>query len=154
MAPEPVVSRAKPRSREGGAAKRTRATNGPVDIPLMDAPSAPVVPAEGSEDRGAPAAPIAARETIAGGTTAASPPEPQEIERRRQLVRSLFNDFWSGRFDKPAAFVDRLNEAEAYLNERLAASGEAWRLDAATRKMLGLPPRSDLRAQAGGRAHG
>jgi hypothetical protein len=56
------------------------------------------------------------------------------------LVRKLFNDFWSGCDDKPAAFVDRLNQAETYLNERLTACGESWRLEASTRKMLGLPP--------------
>jgi hypothetical protein len=69
--------------------------------------------------------------------------DQQEIERRRNLVRLLFNDFWSGVSDKPAAFVDRLNQAEDYLNERLAANGEFWRLDAETRVMLGLPPRSN-----------
>jgi hypothetical protein len=66
----------------------------------------------------------------------------QEIERRRSLVRALFNDFWSGIHDKPPAFVERLNQAEDYLNERLTANGEVWRLDAKTRIMLGLPPRS------------
>jgi hypothetical protein len=35
------------------------------------------------------------------------------------------------------------NQAEAYLNERLTACGESWRLDANTRKMLGLPPRAN-----------
>lgn len=64
----------------------------------------------------------------------------QEIERRRNLVRTLFNDFWSGVYEKPAAFVERLNQAEDYVNERLAASGEFWQLDAKTRVMLGLPP--------------
>jgi hypothetical protein len=71
-------------------------------------------------------------------------PDQQEIERRRNLVRMLFNDFWNGTSEKPVAFVDRLDQAEDYLNERLAASGEFWRLDAETRLMLGLPPRSNL----------
>jgi hypothetical protein len=66
----------------------------------------------------------------------------QEIERRRSLVRAFFNDFWSGTHDKPAAFAQRLDQAEDYLNERLTANGEGWRLDAKTRTMLGLPPRS------------
>jgi hypothetical protein len=70
-------------------------------------------------------------------------PDQQEIGRRRDLVRTFFNDFWSGASDKPAAFVQRLDEAEDYLNERLAASGEFWRLDVKTRVMLGLPPRSN-----------
>lgn len=81
---------------------------------------------------------------------ASDPPEPQEIQRRRELVRTLFNDFWSDRFDKPAAFADRLNEAESYLNERLAANGEPWRLDAGTRQLLGLPPRSIIRSHSNG----
>ena len=52
-------------------------------------------------------------------------PDQQEIQRRLELVRAMFNDFWSGCDDKPAAFVDRLDQAEPYLNERLTACGEA-----------------------------
>src|SRR5262245_52521707 len=70
-------------------------------------------------------------------------PDQQEIQRRRELVRALFNDFWNGGGDKPVTFVDRLNQAETYLNERLTARGEPWQLDARTRKMLGLPPRTN-----------
>jgi hypothetical protein len=62
---------------------------------------------------------------------------------RRNLARTLFNDFWSGVDEKPVAFVERLDRAEDYLNERLAASGEFWRLDANARVTLGLPPRSN-----------
>jgi hypothetical protein len=40
------------------------------------------------------------------------------------------NDFSSGAHDKPAAFVERLDQAEDYVNERLTACGEFWRLDA------------------------
>jgi len=69
--------------------------------------------------------------------------DQEEIQRRRNLVRVLFNDFWNGAYEKPVAFVDRLDQAEDYLNECLAASGEFWRLDAKTRVMLGLPPRSN-----------
>jgi hypothetical protein len=69
--------------------------------------------------------------------------DQQEIERRRNLVRNLFNDFWSGAYEKPAAFAERLDRAEDYLNDRLAASGEFWRLDVKTRVTLGLPPRSN-----------
>ena len=70
--------------------------------------------------------------------------DDQEIKRRRDLVRTLFNDFWSGAaYEKPAAFVERLDQAEDYVNERLAASGEFWQLDAKTRVMLGLPPRAN-----------
>jgi hypothetical protein len=69
-------------------------------------------------------------------------PDQQEVERRRELVRMLFNDFWNGAYNKPVAFAQRLDEAEDYLNARLAAHGEFWRLDADTRAILGLPPRS------------
>ena len=65
--------------------------------------------------------------------------DDQEIRRRRDLVRTLFNDFWSGAHDKPAAFADRLNQAEPYINERLTACGEFWQVDAETRMTLGLP---------------
>ena len=68
-------------------------------------------------------------------------PDQQEIQRRRELIRVLFNDFWSGRDDKPATFADRLDQAEIYLNDRLTACGEYWQLDAKTRKLLGLPAR-------------
>jgi len=67
----------------------------------------------------------------------------RKFSARRELVRVLFNDFWSGSYDKPAAFVDRLDQAESYLNERLTARGEFWQLDTKTRIMLGLPPRSN-----------
>jgi hypothetical protein len=66
--------------------------------------------------------------------------DQEEIQRRRDLVRTFFNDFWSEAPDKPAAFVERLDQAEDYVNERLAANGEIWQLDAKTRAMLGLPP--------------
>jgi hypothetical protein len=64
-----------------------------------------------------------------------------EIQRRRNLVRTFFNDFWSGSYEKPAGFLQRLDQAEDYVNDRLAANGEIWRLDSQTRVMLGLPPR-------------
>ena len=69
-------------------------------------------------------------------------PEQQEIKRRRELVRTFFNDFWHGRDDKPATFQERLDQAETYINERLIAGGEGWRLDADARKVLSLPSRS------------
>ena len=73
----------------------------------------------------------------------AIPPDDLEIQRRRDLVRTLFNDFWTGFDNKPTSFADRLDEAESYLNERLTACGEFWRLDAKARELLGLPPSSN-----------
>ena len=67
-------------------------------------------------------------------------PNKQEIERRREIVRHFFNDFWMSTDDKPRTFAERLNRAEDHINERLAARGETWQLDATTRKQLGLPP--------------
>ncbi|HEY6257560.1 MAG TPA: hypothetical protein VIY51_17380, partial [Xanthobacteraceae bacterium] len=67
-------------------------------------------------------------------------PNQDEIERRRGLVRRFFNDYWSSVDDKPASFAERLDGAEGYINERVAAGGEPWQLDHATRKQLGLPP--------------
>jgi hypothetical protein len=67
-------------------------------------------------------------------------PNRQEIEHRREIVRQFFNDFWMSTDHKPVTFAERLNRAEGYINERLAAYGEAWQLDPATREQLGLPP--------------
>jgi hypothetical protein len=68
------------------------------------------------------------------------PPTAEEIDRRRAMVRGYFNDYWSSIEDKPASFAERLDHAESYINERVAAGGEAWRLSPATRRQLGLPP--------------
>jgi len=74
------------------------------------------------------------------GVDAGGVPTQDEIERRRGLVRKFFNDYWSALDDKPASFAERLDGAEGYINERVAAGGEPWQLDPATRKQLGLPP--------------
>jgi hypothetical protein len=66
-------------------------------------------------------------------------PNKQEIERRREIVRDLFNDFWMSIDDKPRTFAERLNRAEDHINEQLATRGETWQLDVTTRKQLGLP---------------
>jgi hypothetical protein len=66
-------------------------------------------------------------------------PSQEEIDRRRGIVREFFNDYWSSADEKPTSFADRLDRAEGYINERVAAGGETWRLGPATRKQLGLP---------------
>jgi outer membrane biosynthesis protein TonB len=78
---------------------------------------------------------------IHNGMETAAAPSQDEIERRRGMVRRYFNDYWSSIEDKPASFAERLDGAEGYINERVAAGGEPWQLDPATRKQLGLPPR-------------
>jgi hypothetical protein len=55
-------------------------------------------------------------------SAASTVPDQEEIRRRRDLVRTLFNDFWSEAHDKPTVFVERLDQAEDYVNERLTAS--------------------------------
>jgi hypothetical protein len=74
------------------------------------------------------------------GVESETSPNEQEIDRRRGIVREFFNDYWSSIDDKPTSFAERLDGAEGYINERVAAGGEAWRLSPATRKQLGLPP--------------
>ena len=76
------------------------------------------------------------------GTKTEDTPNQQELERRRKIVRQFFNDFWRSADAKPVTFAERLNLAEGYINERLVACGEAWQLDSAVRKQLGLPPHS------------
>jgi hypothetical protein len=104
----------------------------PEDEAATAVPEDEAVPAEAERSQEAPVA-----------VTSGVSPDQQEIQRRRELVRALFNDFWKGNDEKPATFVDRLNQAEGYLNERLIERGESWQLDTATRKMLGLPPRAN-----------
>jgi hypothetical protein len=78
------------------------------------------------------------------GITSEASPNKQEIERRRETVRQFFNDFWMSTDDKPRTFAERLNRAEGHINERLAARGETWQLDAASRKQLGPPAETRL----------
>ena len=95
----------------------------------------------------APVIPVIAHATVDSDSVisrlARTELDEQEIVRRRDLVRRLFTDFWSGEDEKPASFTARVDQAEDYLNDRLAANGESWRLDTETRAMLGLPLRSN-----------
>jgi hypothetical protein len=69
----------------------------------------------------------------------ASPPVQLIDESRRELIRQLFNEYWNGIEDKPPTFAERLEIAERYINDQLASRDVGWRLDAITRKQLGLP---------------
>jgi hypothetical protein len=108
----------------------------PIDLapesPASIAPERPTSPE--------PASPGFVQSGVPAGVDADESPNPEEIDRRRAVVRAFFNDYWSSIEDKPASFAERLDGAEAYINERVEAGGEAWRLDPATRKLLGLPP--------------
>jgi hypothetical protein len=132
---------------------------GPPRPPQPDQPAAAVA-TEGV----APEAPAADSTASIRGLEPASeadalaPPDESEIEpspaqpiesapvqwddqSRRELIRQLFNDYWTGVEDKPPTFAERLQIAERYINERLADRDVGWKLDAMTRKQLGLPSR-------------
>ena len=43
------------------------------------------------------------------------PPSQEETDRRRGMVRTFFNDYWSTADEKPASFAERLDRAESYI---------------------------------------
>jgi hypothetical protein len=51
-------------------------------------------------------------------------PNQQEIERRREIVRQFFTDFWVSAEDKPGTFAERLNRAG---RPHQRTTGCAWR---------------------------
>ena len=106
--------------------------------------SHPNAPSETADSMAAedltPDADIAVRPETQTSIKTEGSPNQQEIERRREIVREFFNNFWKSTDDKPGTFAERLNRAEGHINERLAARGETWQLDATTRKQLDLPP--------------
>jgi len=61
---------------------------------------------------------IAARPESQISTTAEPSPNQQEIERRREIVRQFFNDFWVSAEDKPGKSSRRPHQR---------ATGCAWR---------------------------
>ena len=54
-------------------------------------------------------------ETQQIGITPEASPNKQEIERRREIVRQFFNDFWMSTDDKPRTFAERLIRAEDHI---------------------------------------
>jgi hypothetical protein len=111
----------------------------PAEIPLSPEPESRVT-AEPESPAGAQSESVTKLEPESPtGTQPERAQDEEEIDRRRGIVRAFFNDYWSSVDEKPASFAERLDGAEGYINERVAARGEAWRLDAATRKELGLP---------------
>jgi hypothetical protein len=105
-----------------------------ISVTLESQPAAPESPVSVAFE-----SPVGVAMDSHGGESE-SAPDQEEIDRRRGLVRGFFNDYWSSIDDKPASFAERLDGAEGYINERVAAGGERWRLSPATRKQLGLPP--------------
>jgi hypothetical protein len=142
-----------------------------LPAPSLPAPSLPApsrfesnIAAQSGKENALPDAPVPTSTDATPSTAAATSVHPQiaeaasvqavptaldrqEVQRRRELVRALFNDFWTGRDDKPATFQERLDQAEPYLNERLIKSGECWQLNADSRKALALPSRPNARAR-------
>jgi hypothetical protein len=102
------------------------------EIPIEAAPASTVSVESESPTRAEPESRVAVEPESA--------PDQQEIDRRRGMVRAFFNDYWSTADEKPTSFAERLDRAEGYINERVAAGGESWQLGPATRKQLGLPP--------------
>jgi hypothetical protein len=82
---------------------------------------------------------VAATEAETGARIDTSTQDRPESDQRRELIRTLFNDFWTGIDEKPVTFAERLDAAEEYINARLAQRPVNWRLDPETRKQLGLP---------------
>ena len=111
-----------------GLAPAAPAVDAAASIPALEPASAAdaLVPHDELKVETGPVEPIA-------------PPLETDDESRRQLIRQLFNEYWTGLDDKPPTFAERLAIAERYINERLADREVGWRLDAVTRKQLGLP---------------
>ena len=133
----PAIDRsAEPASRE--TAVEAPAVSPPISVPHLEpAPEIDALPIQDAlpiPDEGAIEAPPSQQ--------ADALPVEEDAESRRQLIRQLFNEYWTGIEDKPPTFAERLDVAENYINGRLAARDVVWRLDAATRKELGLPSSS------------
>ena len=107
----------------------------PSVVEVIEAEEAPIEPALPQADET-----MAAEQIL---EVAEGPLDAGEIRRRRDLLRGLFADFWTLDEDKPKTFAERLDLAEGFINDRLAACGEPWRLDRRTREVLGLPPPGD-----------
>ena len=75
-------------------------------------PKDPVKPRNTMAEEAPRADSIAVRPESQISTTAETSPNQQEIERRREIVRQFFNDFWVSAEDKPGTFAERLNRAE------------------------------------------
>lgn len=155
-APADAVPAAPPREKSGSTEPIAGTPPRPLDMapaqPLRAEPEtqidvAPARPIEVAREDAARLEPEAAAdseppisiEPRARAVDPSGPPDQNEVDRRRGLVRRFFNDYWSSVDEKPASFAERLDGAEGYINERVAAGGEAWQLDSATRKQLGLP---------------
>ncbi len=64
------------------------------------------------------------------------PPPNAEAVRRNALLSELLNDYLSSHDGIQPTLDGRLAQAESYINDRLAAKGEAFRFDAKTRRFL------------------
>jgi hypothetical protein len=106
---------------------------------FSDSAAAPILPLEPTSDGDALAPHDESKVESLPVEHIESPPVQRDDESQRKLIRQLFNEYWAGIEDKPPTFAERLQIAERYINEKLADRDIGWRLDAATRKQLGLP---------------
>ena len=81
-------------------------------------PKDPVKPRNTMAEEAPRADSIAVRPESQISTTAEASPNQQEIERRREIVRQFFNDFWVSAEDKPGKSSRRPHQR---------ATGCAWR---------------------------
>jgi hypothetical protein len=115
-------------------------SHGPIADVLADRPPTPIHRVEPAPEVHAPTLQDKAQIETPPIQEVKTLPAQQDDENRRTLIRQLFNQYWMGVEDRPPTFAERLEIAEGYINARLADSNVGWRLDATTRKQLGLPP--------------
>ena len=80
--------------------------------------------------------------------------DQEEIQRRRNLVRMLFNDFWSGAHDKPVAFSGSgLMQAEDYVKRLRECSSDATCRSYSPNWDFSSVSSERIRARSGGIVH-
>src|SRR5262245_56400143 len=87
-------------------------------------PNAPVETMDTTAEEAPGADSIAVRPESQISIKTEASPNQQEIERRREIVRQFFNDFWVSAEDKPGTFAERLNPRR---RPHQRTTGCAWR---------------------------
>jgi len=65
-----------------------------------------------------------------------SPPQEIDVQRRRQLIAEIVNDWMSSNDGIPTTQAALLDKASEYINQQLRVRGEKWAFDRASRKAL------------------